>query len=254
MSMRWIGTIALGAALCAGGAQASEPTQEVLSSWAGPYIGAHIGYGWGKNEWRDFIDPVNPPNVVPGPDADFSLRGVLGGGQIGYNWQFGSTVFGIEAAASAANINGTGDNAPNPTLYPGGCLQQNDCNTKIQAFGTLTARIGTVVDRALVYAKGGAAWGVAKHSTGASDPDFPNDPYANYSASVDQTRWGWTIGAGIEYALAPGWSAKLEYNYIDLGKDQATFRYQPDQSFAARADSELSLHTVTLGVNYRFGE
>lgn len=167
-----------------------------------------------------------------------------------------SIVLGIEADANWARIDGSGSNAPdNPDLGTvGGCLQQLACDSRIQALGTLTARLGFTFDRALVYAKGGAAWANEKHHTGAKDPQFPDDPLSNYDATLSRTRWGWTIGAGLEYALARGWSGKVEYNYIYLGSIDATFTYSPAQTFAATASSQEILHTVKVGITYRFGD
>jgi outer membrane immunogenic protein len=244
--MRWNWATAVAVALLTTGVQAEELSRKAPFAWSGWYIGAHAGYGWGKNQWKDFIDPVNPLNVVPGPDADYSLNGALVGGQVGYNWQVSGGVLGIEADASWADLEGAGGNSP---AFFGGCLQQMKCNTDIEALGTITGRMGLVVDRALLYAKGGIAWAYDQHATGYKhDPD----PSVTYWDDPAQMRWGWTVGAGVEYLLGAGWSTKLEYNYIDLADERVTFDYAP-QTFGGRATSEEVLHTVKLGLNYRFG-
>jgi outer membrane immunogenic protein len=218
-------------------------------SWSGFYIGVHAGAGWGKNEWSDFFDPLNPTTRVPGPDADYRVQGTIAGGQIGFNWQVNWAVFGIEADASWAHIEGSGNNSP--FFGAVGCLQQADgCKSKIDSLGTITGRFGVAFDRVLVYAKGGAAWVNEEHTTG-----FTTDPLGLlfWSGTTSETRWGWTIGGGAEFAVSPNWSAKIEYNYIDLDDKVITFTFSPPQTFGAAGTLHQSLHTLKLGVNYRFG-
>jgi len=226
-------------------------------SWTGFYIGAHGGGGWGQNNWQDFIDPINPANVTPGPDANYKVSGAMAGGQIGYNWQTGWTVFGIEADASWADIKGSGNNAPQIVAgVPSGgvptCMQQqaSGCSSKVEALGTITGRVGAAFDHTLLYMKGGAAWAITKHTvTGVGLVGLGLGPI---SASTSETRWGWTIGAGLEYAFASNWSVKAEYNYIDLGSERVNFTYQPPQFTGASANLDQVLHVAKAGVNYRF--
>jgi len=229
-------------------------------SWTGFYIGGHVGGGWGDKKWSDWFDPINGSSTV-GPDASYHVSGVLGGGQIGYNWQSGWTVFGIEADASAASIKGSGNNDPFVFIGPGvvaltgsGCLDLNGaCTTKIEALGTITARLGAAVDRVLFYAKGGAAWEHEKHTVRAFDLLAPNDPLTNFTSTTSETRWGWTAGAGIEYAFTNNWSAKIEYNYLDFGKDQVAFTLPAPTGFGVGGTLHQTLHVVKGGLNYRFG-
>ena len=103
---------------------------------------------------------------------------------------------------------------------------------------TLTARAGMAFDRWLVYAKGGAAWARDKYST-----NF----YAFPGSEVTDTRLGWTVGAGVEYAFAPQWTAKLEYNYMDFGTRDVSF------SPGTSTSIDQQVHAVKFGVNYKFG-
>ena len=130
-------------------------------------------------------------------------------------------VFGVEADASWTDIKGS----------------QSGFTSKIDALGTITGRFGGAVDHALVYVKGGGAWAHDKHNI--------HDNFNDFSAS--KTIWGWTIGAGVEYAFAPNWSGKVEYNFLDFGKQTFTFA----GSFAE--DIRQTVHTVKFGINYRFG-
>src|SRR5262245_25850581 len=118
MYKRLLATSALATVLIAGAAHAADlPTKAPIRkapiavpfSWTGFYIGGHVGYGWGDKEWSDFFDPVTiNNNRVPGPDTRYHVNGFLGGGQVGFNWQSGWTVFGFEADGSWASIDGSG--------------------------------------------------------------------------------------------------------------------------------------------------
>ena len=192
----------------------SAPYMAAPFNWTGFYIGVHVGAGWSTKEWSEEGLTF----------ANYNLNGFLGGGQIGYNWQSGWAVFGVEADASVANLKGSAF-----------CLQVF-CSSKIDALGTITARFGGAVDRALVYVKGGGAWVHEKHTL------------LEQEISDSATRWGWTVGTGVEYAFAPNWSGKVEYNFLDFGKDNF-FR----DVFDAGVDIRQTVHTVKFGLNYRFG-
>jgi len=226
-------------------------------SWTGFYIGGHAGGGWGDKKWSDWFDPINEISTVA-PDASYHVNGPLAGGQIGYNFQSGWTVFGVEADASWTGIKGHGNNDPfkfAPPLVPSGtgCLDLQECTSKIEALGTITARLGVAVDRVLFYAKGGAAWVHEKHTVRASDPTAPNDPLFNFTSTTSQTRWGWTAGGGIEYGFTQNWSAKIEYNYLDFGKDEVAFTLPAPTGFGVGGTLRQTLQVVKAGVNYRFG-
>ena len=151
-----------------------------------------------------------------------------GGGQIGYNYQVNNFVLGVEGEGTWADLN---DNVS-------GCFYDatQSCSTKATGFATLTGRLGFTLDRALFYAKGGAAWGHFKYSNPA-----PNGPSPDYFARA--TRSGWTVGAGVEYALANNWSVKLEYDYLDFGAKNLTFTGTvdafPQTITDPRADGEV---------------
>lgn len=153
-----------------------------------------------------------------GDAANLDPSGWFGGGQIGYNWQFAPNwVWGVEADIAGADLN---DNSGFGTL----------ANVKTNVFGTARVRLGYTVDRTMVYGTGGFAWA----HTRASDGLFRDD----------QSNYGWTIGAGIEHAFAPNWSAKLEYLYADYGDD----RY----FLTAPTRVDLKTSTVKVGINYLF--
>jgi outer membrane immunogenic protein len=188
-------------------------------SWSGFYIGGHVGGGWSDKCFAD---------TAQGGDGCHEGDGWLGGGQVGYNWQTGNIVFGVEFSGSIADISG------NHTSLIGAPDQYR---SEVSSVFLLTGRVGYAFDRLLLYATGGGAWVRDRFE------------YVGLATeSIKQTRSGWTIGAGLEYAFTPNWSLAAQYNYIDLGDKNVNF---PLAGFTASTESELHLATVRL--NYRFG-
>ncbi|MCG5234839.1 outer membrane protein [Xanthobacter oligotrophicus] len=259
-----LATTILAAMVAAGAAQAADLATKMpvkaapvapAFSWTGFYIGAQGGYGWAKNDFSNSYDPQNPSTLVTyGPaDAHYNLDGGLVGGVIGYNYQINNIVLGVEADANWADLTGSGSYSQ--IALDGSiaktCIQSNDaCTSKIDALGTITGRLGYAFDRVLVYAKGGAAWATTSHTAGFTDLSGDN---LGYHASTDATRWGWTVGAGVEWAFFNNWSAKVEYNYIDLGSNDVTFNFVPNTYMPAYTSTvDQSVQLVKAGINYRF--
>ena len=189
-------------------------------NWTGLYLGAHVGSLWAHSDWATVGGPIDP-----------RAAGFLGGGQIGYNYQFGNWVFGVEADASGSTANGA-KSCPNGFFFT--------CHTNIHWTATVAGRLGVTWDRTLFYAKGGAAWTEATFEATSNITGLT-------VATVDDTRTGYVVGAGFEYALTSNWSAKAEYNFMDFGSRNVTF------SDGSLADIRLEAHAVKVGVNYRFG-
>jgi outer membrane immunogenic protein len=196
------------------------PVVSPIYNWSGMYVGAHVGAGWG--------DKCFSESAVT--DGCHEADGWLGGGQIGYNWQSGNVVFGFEFSGSIADISGSHTSLIDPSsVY----------NSEISSVFMLTGRVGYAFDRLLAYVTGGGAW--VRDKTEYALVGVASD-------TVKQTRSGWTIGAGLEYAFTPNWSVAAQYNYIDLGEKDVSF---PLAGFTAHAEQDLHLATVRL--NYRFG-
>jgi outer membrane immunogenic protein len=218
---------------------APPPAPSLATNWSGFYLGAHAGAGWGSTN-ADFIDPAAPFRW----DASIPINGPLVGGQIGYNWQSGWALFGIEADGSWSNI--TGHGLCNTTAF------FMNCNSKVDGVATLTGRLGASVERALIYFKGGGAW--AHDNETISNVALPPIPAA-FSSSTSVNRYGWTIGMGIEYAFLPNWSAKVEYDFIDFGTK--TYNFPITNTAVAPTNftnwSVTSMiHEMKMGVNYHF--
>ena len=238
--MRRLFTIALSLLALGGAAGAADlppapklPPMEAEPPWTGFYAGLNVGSGFGSSRNAFTVAGFGLPSF------DTSLDGVIGGGEAGYNWQTGPWVLGLEANFEGSGLNG-GRNAP--CLPPLCGALAASYRQGLSWFGTLRPRIGYALANWLLYATGGAAVGqVETNATVAVGPFVAADRRGG-------TQDGWTLGGGVEVALAPGWSAKIEYLRLDLGRRTTTYLLNPPISNASR----FSANVITTGVNYRF--
>jgi outer membrane immunogenic protein len=180
------------------------------ANWTGFYLGLNGGYAWGDSEWS-------------GSAGSFKVspKGWLFGGTAGYNLQTGTWVWGIEGDFDGADFNGTGSS-----------VLCGSCAIKDTWLATARGRIGYAGwNNWLPYITGGGAGGQAKVGMPTGDEN--------------KTQWGWTAGAGVEWAFLANWSAKIEYLYVDLGKFDAI-------GLASDETVNFKANIVRLGVNYRF--
>jgi outer membrane immunogenic protein len=231
----FVGGFALAAGLVAfGSAQAADlparpmpaPMAPVayappVYNWTGFYIGGNIGGGFAESEWTD---------PVSGGTNSFRKNGFIGGVQIGYNAQYNWLVLGAEGDFDWTGLKGGSRDSIGDQI-----------GTKTEWTSTLTGRIGAAFDRLLVYGKGGVAF--------AHDHNTFTDFLGASSASVNTNRTGWTAGAGVEYALAQNWTAKLEYDYLGFGKETLNFS-TPNIIYASPAS--LNIQEIKAGINYKF--
>jgi outer membrane immunogenic protein len=209
----------------------APPAPAPMFSWTGFYIGAHAGYGWGNNDFSDTIGFVGPAGTSYGNDTD----GFFGGGQAGFDYQFAPNwVLGIEGQMSGGKIDGSTSYVP----AIGTTAFSNDAKW----LASVTGRLGFTPGGSnwLIYGKGGVAFADLEQTV--SIPGF--------SVSNSETRTGWTAGAGVEYAFAPGWSGKIEYQYYDFGSE--TYDFSPT-AIAAPFEVDTNFHTIKAGLNWRFG-
>jgi outer membrane immunogenic protein len=185
-------------------------------SWTGFYVGINGGYGWGDADVSNSF----------GSFTTGKQNGWLIGGTLGYNYQTGNWVWGLEGDADYALIKGNTSN----TL----ACSSGTCKFEDNWFATARGRIGYAFDRWLPYVTFGGAFAGTKVTP------------AGGSSSTD-TAVGWTAGAGIEYAFLGSWSAKLEYLYADLGKTTCGASV-----CGISTDIEPKVNLVRLGINYRF--
>jgi outer membrane immunogenic protein len=190
--------------------------------WSGFYIGINGGGGSSHATW-DFVGV--------GREGSHDATGGTVGGQVGYRMQSGQWVFGVEGQGNWADFSGDNTSA----------LFGTRNRTKIDAFGLITGQVGYAWNNVLVYVKGGAAVVSDKYEISA----LGGGPLL---ASTSDTRWGGTVGAGLEYGFAPNWSVGVEYNHIFLS--------DKDVTFAGFAGTERIRQDVDMGLvrlNYKFG-
>jgi outer membrane immunogenic protein len=176
--------------------------------WTGFYFGTHLGYGWSDVDWTE---------TAPAFNGSHDGSGWLAGGQIGFNLQSGRLVYGVEADISNSWIDGGS-----------GC-----CEHEINWLASVRARAGLTGfgNRTLFYVTGGAAWADIDYASAGSDSD---------------THFGWVAGAGIEHAITPNWSARVEYLYYSFD-DVTSGAVAP-----GTATLDPNLQTVRFGLNFKF--
>jgi len=222
-----VGAFALATATTAFAADLPAPPPVVktlppppMFTWAGLYVGLNGGYGFGRAHW------VNSPL---GTIGTFSTDGGLAGGTLGGNYQWGQFVIGIEGDLDWQNLRGSQANPP--------CFAIGGCATSSTWLSTVRARAGFAVNRALVYATGGAAFTSIKAGVAALPHSGSPEP-------------GWTAGAGVEFAMTDNWTAKLEYLYA--GFRQTSACAVSSCGGAAPVNVGLNENIVRVGVNYLF--
>ena len=216
-------------------------------TWDGFYLGVHAGYGWGSDPWTFKGALENPAigstNVNPGTNH------VLGGVQAGANYQLGTWVVGIEADVSALGVKGSADTGLTLAGVPSGIM--TTATSQVDWLALFTGRVGYAWDHALFYAKGGVAAGDTKDNFAVFSTT--GTPAFIDFGTKNNLMVGWTAGAGIEYAFAPHWTAKIEYNYVDLGKNTENFNViASPATLTFREDIEHTSNILKFGVNYRF--
>lgn len=196
-------------------------------NWSGVFLGAQIGYGWGKTN----VDAYNGAAYSFANSGSYNSNGVTGGVHLGYNWQVNNIVLGLVTDIEASGIRGSATT---------GAL---DYYTRLNWQGSLRARLGVAIDRVHVYATGGLAYG------GIDYRAF--NATSALGLSSNSTRVGWTVGAGVEYAFTPNWVASLEYRYTDFGSRNVNYAGSP-VTVITDARYKTTTHTVRLGVSYLF--
>ncbi|MCA1510208.1 outer membrane beta-barrel protein [Bradyrhizobium sp. NBAIM01] len=269
----WSGSLAADL-LAAPFVQAPAPAPPLVS-WTGGYIGGSVGSGWGTSQTdltvgNTFIGaPVSQTvNQLIGGAADLhvplpqvQMNGFLGGVQAGYNFQSGVLVYGVEGDFLWSGIKGRNS-----------CFVALNCTNDTKWIADITGRVGvTVGDGGLVYIKGGAAWadsGIGINQSFAVTSNLGTGFAANGAADgrASKNIFGGTLGAGIEYAFLHGWSAKIEYDYFDFGRQDVTLPVSvaggvntgdgAPGPIAIGVTTPVSfkqeLHTIRVGVNYHF--
>lgn len=210
----------------------APPMIAAIYDWSGFYVGANGGWGSSRNSWDSTVGLL-------GPEGSHDATGGVAGGQIGYRWQTGTWVFGLEAQGNWADLKGSN---PSTLFGIGGIPFTNE--SKINAFGLFTGQIGYAANNVLFYVKGGAAVTDNRNTIRFGGVEV--------ARAGDDTRWGGTVGVGLEYGFAPNWSAGIEYDHLFMQDRTLAFTTPGGVAFGAdriRQDVDL----VTVRVNYKFG-
>ncbi|MCC3246400.1 outer membrane beta-barrel protein [Methylocystis sp. WRRC1] len=262
--------------------KAPPPPPPPMMTWTGFYVGLNAGGTWGQSSSANlssfalFNDPLwfqgnafasSAWGAVPTSNAS----GFIGGGQIGYNWQFGGSfltgveadIQGIAASSGRSNVTGVAFNALTGAM----AMTTTDVSKRLDYLGTVRGRLGYLVTPTLLaYGTGGLAYG----GVGLNASQFSFDTGAFFGAGIGNTTFsntlvGWTAGGGVEWMFMPGWSAKGEYLYYDLGSTTNNlapvaglanvFNLPPGSigyAYASNVSSRYNGHIVRAGVNYHF--
>jgi outer membrane immunogenic protein len=209
--------------------KAPPPMVAAMYDWSGFYIGANGGWAWGRR-CLDFND-----GFTAFDEGCRDANGGVVGGQIGYRWQASSFVFGLEAQGDWANLRNSNDSL----AFPGATFR-----SRTNALGLFTGQVGYAWNNVLWYVKGGAAvtnqrWDLFDTATGVG------------FAQAERTRWGGTVGTGIEYAFAPNWSFAIEYDYIFRTSDTDRFVIAGPATIDAHTRQDVNM--ITGRINYKFG-
>jgi outer membrane immunogenic protein len=210
----------------------APPMIAAVYDWTGFYIGANAGYGTGRKCW-DFAGTAAVRLVTNIAEGCHDSDGALAGGQIGYNWQSAAWVFGLEAQGDWADLSGS-----NVSLaFPGFTNR-----SRVDALGLFTGRVGYAWNNTLLYVKGGGAVARDKYNY------FVNGAAVD-TGTASETRWGATVGAGLEFGFTPNWSFGVEYNHIFMGSRDVTFT--SPATTVDRISQDIDM--VTARINYRWG-
>jgi outer membrane immunogenic protein len=247
-----IGLVALGMAVPAVAADLPARTYTkapayiaAVYDWSGLYVGLNGGWGSSHDCWNRNAG-INGPFFAS--EGCTNATGGVAGGQIGYRWQKDAWVFGLEAQGDWANLRGTSLSLITPVVGAVGLIANGPNNqSQMNAFGLFTGQIGYAFNTVLLYAKGGGAVVANKY--------YGYDSVSGASIdSASDTRWGGTVGAGLEYAFAPNWSAAVEYDHLFMGTRTLDFYSTVVPGTFTREDAiRQNVDLVTVRINYRWG-
>ena len=248
--MRRLRCAAFAAVTVLGFASAASAAAPVWN-WTGFYVGGNVGYGWGRSDAHLTITDTG--NTFSFTQSDtLHIDGVIGGGGIGYNWQYMNWVFGLEA-----DIQGSGQKGDATFICPAGVCSTPPVTTtvteKLNWFGTVRPRLGwTVTPNIMLYATGGLAYGQITESGTITNGT------ASTTFDAHKTSAGWTLGGGVEGQLVGNWTWRVEYLFLELKEPTVNVvtsipgpgRLPPPD--VVQIDPLFRDNIVRAGINYKF--
>ncbi len=242
LTLSLLGTIA--AVTCASAAdlpvRAAPPPyvapQAQIFTWSGFYVGANLGYGWAHSNTQGFNLNTGAATTATSHD----VRGVVGGGQIGYKWMFAPQwLLGSEADIDGAGMTGSTD------VCATGCTHWDQ---RTDWLASVRGRLGYAWANWLLFGTGGGIW--VNHHTDRTITAGGGAALGT-TASSSETTGGWTAGGGVEWGFLPHWSAKVEYLYYRI-EPSADFVYPANAASNRHTESTTNGNLVRVGVNYHF--
>jgi outer membrane immunogenic protein len=238
----------------------APPLAPEIYSWSGCHFGGTVGGAFGRSAYAgtptgDFLtpEPIGEPSIIPNLSAittgALNPSSVVGGGEIGCDWQINSVVIGLEGDVSGWNLSRSSAlTGPGDPLAPGTTLTSATSESS-RWLATVRPRLGVARNNWLFYITGGAAF----TSVTFSQSVLFSASSTAMAGSVTSTLTGWTAGAGVEYGLSSNWLLKAEYLYVGFPSQNLTEFNPTFPTFTATASNRLTASIVRIGLDYKFG-
>jgi outer membrane immunogenic protein len=221
--------------------KAPGPMMAAIYDWSGFYIGLNGGGGWSHKCWTN-TNTLGFPTIPNAAEGCSNATGGMVGGQVGYRWQASNWVFGLEAQGDWASLKGSNASLASATVFGFGVTNQN----KINGLGLFTGQVGYAWNNVLWYVKGGAAVVADRYYGLTTATGIAFD-------QATDTRWGGTVGTGIEFSFAPNWSVAFEYDHLFMGSRNISFTNTATGVFSRTDGIRQDVDMATARVNYRWG-
>jgi outer membrane immunogenic protein len=238
---------AYAADLLTGGSMKDGALFAPANTWTGFYIGTNAGGAWAGSN-GSIAATADDGGHLKSNSSALSPSGDFGGVELGYNIQRGNIVFGLEGDIQYGDVHDR--NSAGAQKWDSVASATGESN--LDWFGTIRARVGYAFGRTLVYGTGGFAFGGVRDGMAITSVDGGGGHSQTIGASSSGTAAGYTVGAGVGYALSPAWSVKTEYQYIDLGSttlSQGASAGGDDWASATLKDNH-DYHTIRMSLDY----